>query len=441
MIAVLDDDPTGSQTVHDVAIVLALDDDELAARRRHDVLPDQHALAARGRGGGADRAGRAARCSSGTQRSSSSAAATRRCAGTSWPRSRRSIGPAAPSRQRLRRHLFGLLRGRTLHPRRHPLGGRRAGGRDGVRAGRDIRLPGVEPARVRGREARRHGRAACRWRTSGSAARRAAPRPRAAGRRQRVTTRPRRRVGLRAGAVRLPHRAVVRARARRDRADRAAGRRHLAEGAPKATGWSSSARTSGSRPARSRRRKGWHEFELDVSALDLAGDGGGSRGAAGARSPRLHEPHAGARRGRRLAIAGEVSAAVTEVVRAALEARPAWVLAKGGITSHDVAVHGLGIRRAGARPAAAAGWCACSGRSRPTSARSGCRTWSSPATSATRARWPRSSSGSAPDARHGTRVLPRGRAVAAITTYTLESTVAIVRAAERSADPCCCRPG
>src|SRR3954464_8573426 len=29
MIAVLDDDPTGSQTVHDVAIVLALDDDAL----------------------------------------------------------------------------------------------------------------------------------------------------------------------------------------------------------------------------------------------------------------------------------------------------------------------------------------------------------------------------------------------------------------------------
>ena len=41
-----------------------------------------------------------------------------------------------------------------------------------------------------------------------------------------------------------------------------------------------------------------------------------------------------------------VSNAVTEVVRAALEARPAWIIAKGGITSHDVAVHGLGIRRA-----------------------------------------------------------------------------------------------
>ena len=33
-------------------------------------------------------------------------------------------------------------------------------------------------------------------------------------------------------------------------------------------------------------------------------------------------------------------------MRAAIAARPAWVLAKGGITSHDVAVDGLGIRRA-----------------------------------------------------------------------------------------------
>ena len=47
-----------------------------------------------------------------------------------------------------------------------------------------------------------------------------------------------------------------------------------------------------------------------------------------------------------LAIARRVSTAVTEVVSAALDARPAWVLAKGGITSHDVAVRGLGIRRA-----------------------------------------------------------------------------------------------
>ena len=50
--------------------------------------------------------------------------------------------------------------------------------------------------------------------------------------------------------------------------------------------------------------------------------------------------------GRSLEIAAAVSAAVVEVVRAALAAHPAWVLAKGGITSHDVAVHGLGLRRA-----------------------------------------------------------------------------------------------
>ena len=41
-----------------------------------------------------------------------------------------------------------------------------------------------------------------------------------------------------------------------------------------------------------------------------------------------------------------VSTAVVEVVQAALAAHPAWVVAKGGITSHDVAVRGLGIRRA-----------------------------------------------------------------------------------------------
>jgi uncharacterized protein YgbK (DUF1537 family) len=47
-----------------------------------------------------------------------------------------------------------------------------------------------------------------------------------------------------------------------------------------------------------------------------------------------------------LEIARQVSTAVIEVVRSALAAKPAWVVAKGGITSHDVAVRGLGIRRA-----------------------------------------------------------------------------------------------
>ena len=47
-----------------------------------------------------------------------------------------------------------------------------------------------------------------------------------------------------------------------------------------------------------------------------------------------------------LDIARAVSAAVSRIVAAALDSGPAWVIAKGGITSHDVAVHGLGMRRA-----------------------------------------------------------------------------------------------
>ena len=47
-----------------------------------------------------------------------------------------------------------------------------------------------------------------------------------------------------------------------------------------------------------------------------------------------------------LSIARTVSAALSRIVREALAARPAWVIAKGGITSHDVMLHGLGIRRA-----------------------------------------------------------------------------------------------
>jgi uncharacterized protein YgbK (DUF1537 family) len=47
-----------------------------------------------------------------------------------------------------------------------------------------------------------------------------------------------------------------------------------------------------------------------------------------------------------LAIGRTVAAALAGIVAGALTARPAWILAKGGITSHDIAVHGLGIRRA-----------------------------------------------------------------------------------------------
>ena len=46
-----------------------------------------------------------------------------------------------------------------------------------------------------------------------------------------------------------------------------------------------------------------------------------------------------------LAIGRSVSEALVEVVRR-LEVRPAWVIAKGGITSSDVATGALGIRRA-----------------------------------------------------------------------------------------------
>lgn len=53
----------------------------------------------------------------------------------------------------------------------------------------------------------------------------------------------------------------------------------------------------------------------------------------------------GADAGSSLDIARTVSAAVSTVVHGALAARPAWVIAKGGITSHDVAVRGLGMRR------------------------------------------------------------------------------------------------
>ncbi|CAN5223120.1 four-carbon acid sugar kinase family protein [soil metagenome] len=50
--------------------------------------------------------------------------------------------------------------------------------------------------------------------------------------------------------------------------------------------------------------------------------------------------------GSSLDIARTVSSAVSAIVAGSVSARPAWVVAKGGITSHDVAVRGLGIRRA-----------------------------------------------------------------------------------------------
>lgn len=104
---------------------------------------------------------------------------------------------------------------------------------------------------------------------------------------------------------------------------------------------------------------GWSGVELDVGAF-LAMDGPAaerfladiaaracdllSRGdVVISTSRRLVRAVAGADD---LEIARRVSAAMSSVAGLALAAQPAWVLAKGGITAHDVAVRGLRMRRA-----------------------------------------------------------------------------------------------
>lgn len=100
------------------------------------------------------------------------------------------------------------------------------------------------------------------------------------------------------------------------------------------------------------------DVELDVPAL-LAEDGTGDtvvRAATAAVTVGLRSAdvllytsrtlRTGTDAAASLAISRTVSAAVVRVVAGALAARPAWVIGKGGITSHDVAQHGLGIRRA-----------------------------------------------------------------------------------------------
>ncbi|WP_028068026.1 four-carbon acid sugar kinase family protein [Solirubrobacter soli] len=89
---------------------------------------------------------------------------------------------------------------------------------------------------------------------------------------------------------------------------------------------------------------GLREFELDVEALDPEGIGARVREALATDDVLIYTSRTLRCGG--LETAREVSRAVTQVVRIALDARPGWVIAKGGITSHDVAVHGLGIRRA-----------------------------------------------------------------------------------------------
>ena len=103
-----------------------------------------------------------------------------------------------------------------------------------------------------------------------------------------------------------------------------------------------------------RARGGVTEVELDVPALlngaDVVGKAAGRVAAALAESDVLLYTSRALVRGRdrddSLAIARTVSAALSQVVRDSLATGPAWVVAKGGITSHDVAVRGLGIRRA-----------------------------------------------------------------------------------------------
>jgi uncharacterized protein YgbK (DUF1537 family) len=106
-----------------------------------------------------------------------------------------------------------------------------------------------------------------------------------------------------------------------------------------------------------RRRGALAAVELDAATLadprrapGLVADAAGRVGAALAGSDVVlftsRELVVGDGAGTSLAISRAVSAGVADVVRGALPARPAWVVAKGGITSHDVAVRGLGMRGA-----------------------------------------------------------------------------------------------
>jgi uncharacterized protein YgbK (DUF1537 family) len=97
-------------------------------------------------------------------------------------------------------------------------------------------------------------------------------------------------------------------------------------------------------------------LELDAAAL-LSGAGGDlvasltreavrQLGTADVVLFTSRSPVTGADAAASLTVARAVSSAVARIVRGTLAGRPAWVVGKGGITSHDVARHGLGIRRA-----------------------------------------------------------------------------------------------
>jgi uncharacterized protein YgbK (DUF1537 family) len=109
--------------------------------------------------------------------------------------------------------------------------------------------------------------------------------------------------------------------------------------------------------AAARRQGGLAEVELDVAAAadparrepqvaDAARRVAAALDHADVLLLTSRRPLRGRDAGESLAISRRVSGAVSQVVRRALAAGPAWVVAKGGITSHDVAVDGLGIRRA-----------------------------------------------------------------------------------------------
>ena len=109
-----------------------------------------------------------------------------------------------------------------------------------------------------------------------------------------------------------------------------------------------------SRQVSAARRLGrMEEIELDVERVDDADYVGGvseSVATALERTDVLVLTSRVLRRGTdaeaSLAIARKVSDALVQIVRQARHSRPAWVVAKGGITSHDVAAGGLEIRRA-----------------------------------------------------------------------------------------------
>ena len=100
---------------------------------------------------------------------------------------------------------------------------------------------------------------------------------------------------------------------------------------------------------------GTTDIELDVASI-LSGDENVAAAAAQQVAKALGQSDVllytsrtfvpGRDRADSLAIARKISAALSRTVREALAAKPAWVVAKGGITSHDVALRGLDIRRA-----------------------------------------------------------------------------------------------